>query len=53
MPATISTSLTTGDTRAYVYPDRMAYLTEPRQDTILYQALLTPKSDRPGDASDT
>lgn len=47
MPATISTSLTTGDTRAYVYPDNTAYLTEPQQDTVIYRALLMPKPDTP------
>lgn len=43
MPATISTSLTTGDTRAYVYPENADYVVEPRPDTILYKMVLVPK----------
>ena len=43
MPAPISTSLTTGDTRAYVYPENAAYVVEPKPDIILYRMLLLPK----------
>jgi hypothetical protein len=43
MPAAISTSLTTGDTRAYVYPENAAYVVEPRPGDILYSMLLMPK----------
>lgn len=43
MPGTISTSLTTGDTRAYIYPENPAYVAAPGGDNILYRVLLTPK----------
>jgi hypothetical protein len=43
MPATISTSLTTGDTRAYVYPENVDYVVEPPAGNILYTMVLMPR----------
>jgi hypothetical protein len=44
MPTTISTSLTTRDTRTYVYPETPAYTVGTREDDILYTIELRPQS---------
>jgi hypothetical protein len=43
MPAAVSTSLTTGDTRAYIYPERAEYAAETKPVNVLYRMMLFPK----------
>ncbi|HXP18878.1 MAG TPA: hypothetical protein VN840_04435 [Streptosporangiaceae bacterium] len=43
MSGSISTSLTTGDVRTYVYPQDTAYIMDSRDDAILYTLDLAPR----------
>lgn len=43
MPTEITTSLTTGDTRTYVYPEDAPYGVESRNDDVLYSMELMPQ----------
>lgn len=45
MPTEISTSLTTGDTRTYVYPEDTAYIVKSGNDEILYTMELAPREE--------
>ncbi len=43
MPTEISTSLTTGDTRTYVYPEDTAYVVKIENNEVLYSMELAPR----------
>jgi hypothetical protein len=43
MPTEITTSLTTGDTRTYIYPEDATYDVESRDDDVLYSMELRPQ----------
>jgi hypothetical protein len=45
MPGTISTSVTAGDAKAYVYPADTDYVLDHRADTVLYSLDLAPRKD--------
>lgn len=46
MSAAVSISLTTGDTRTYVYPPNMTAYVVAQDDDILYTLLLAPREPR-------
>lgn len=43
MPESISSSLTTADTRTYIYPQDAAYVMDDRDDDVLYTLDLAPR----------
>lgn len=45
MPTAVSTSLTTSDTRTYVYPEDSAYVPGDGGADVLYAITLAPRED--------
>lgn len=45
MPTAVSTSLTTSDIRAYIYPEDSAYVAGSGDAEVLYSITLAPRQD--------